>query len=259
VVGADGRNSLVASAVNAPKYKEVPPLLCWYYTYWAGVQDIGFAGATRGDRKLLFIPTNDGLTCILIGWPSADFARVRANLESEYLEALQFLSPQIAERVRGSTPAEPYRGMADLPNFFRKPYGAGWALVGDAGYHRDPVAAHGISDAVRDAGILAEELQAGLSGDKPLERALADYEERRNEAAFPLYEQNLRAASLGPPPAEELRLRTALRDARQEDIDAFMGARYGTLPREAFFNPENLARIFRESEARQAATGGRSA
>jgi hypothetical protein len=82
-----------------------------------------------------------------------------------------------------------------------------------------------------------------LAGVKPLERALADYEARRNEVAFPLYEQNCRAASLEPPPADELRLRTALRGGSQDDINTYMGARYGTLPRDVFYNPENLGRI----------------
>jgi flavin-dependent dehydrogenase len=248
VIGADGRHSLVAAAVSAPKYKEVPPLLCWYYTYWPGLQDIPFTGSTRAQRKLIFIPTNGGLTCVLIGWPNAEFGRVRANLEHEYQAALDVLAPHIAERIRGSRPAERYYGMADLPNFFRRPYGLGWALVGDAGYHKDPVAAHGIADALRDAGILAEEVNAGLAGEKPLEQALADYERRRNEDAFPRYEENCRAASFLPPTDEELRLQAALHCAPQEDVDRYMGARFGTLPREAFFNSENLARLFAAAE-----------
>jgi 2-polyprenyl-6-methoxyphenol hydroxylase-like FAD-dependent oxidoreductase len=116
--------------------------------------------------------------------------------------------------------------------------------VGDAGYHKDPVGGHGIADAVRDAGILAEEVHAGLVGNKPMEQALADYEQRRNEIAFPLYEQNCQAASFVPPTEEELRIRAALRTASPEDVATFMGARFGTLARETFFNPENLARVF---------------
>jgi 2-polyprenyl-6-methoxyphenol hydroxylase-like FAD-dependent oxidoreductase len=247
VVGADGRNSLVASAVQALRYKEVPPLMCWYYTYWPCLQDIPFTGSSRAQRKLIFIPTNGGLTCVLVGWPNAEFGRVRANVEHEYLAALDVLAPHIAERIRDSRPAERYYGVGDLPNFFRRPYGPGWALVGDASYHKDPVAAHGIADALRDAGLLADEEQAGLVGEKPLDRALADYERRRNEDAFPRYEENCRAASFESPTEEELQLRAALRYASQQDVDTFMGARFGTLPREAFFDPENLDRIFAEA------------
>ena len=79
-------------------------------------------------------------------------------------------------------------------------------------------------------------------------RALADYERRRNEDAFPRFDENCRAASFQPPSQDELRLQAALRSAGQDDIDTFMGARFGTLPREAFFNPENLGGYPRRSK-----------
>jgi 2-polyprenyl-6-methoxyphenol hydroxylase-like FAD-dependent oxidoreductase len=249
VIGADGRNSLVASTVRAPKYKEVPTIACWYYTYWPGVQDLGHVSGARNRRHLIFLPTHWDLTCVLVGWPAEEFGRVRANVEAEYHEAVRIVSPMIAERLEGGSPVERFYGIGDVPNFYRKPYGPGWALVGDAGHHRDPVGAHGISDAVRDAGILAEEVHAGLAGDKMMERALGDYEQRRNEAGFPLYEQNCRVAAFVPPAPDELRIRAALRDASQEDRNAYFAARYGTRPRESFYNPENLARILEQAEA----------
>ncbi|MDQ4098924.1 MAG: NAD(P)/FAD-dependent oxidoreductase, partial [Chloroflexota bacterium] len=101
----------------------------------------------------------------------------------------------------------------DLPNFFRKPYGPGWALVGDAGYHRDPIPARGISDAFRDAELLAEAIDAGFSGRRPLEDALADYEQRRNEAARPTYEETLAVAEFRPFPPEVYAQRAAMRVA----------------------------------------------
>jgi flavin-dependent dehydrogenase len=229
VIGADGRSSLVASTVRAPKYKEVPTIACWYYTYWPGVQDLGHVSGARNRRHLIFLPTHWGLTCVLVGWPAEEFGRVRANVEAEYHEAVRIVSPTVSERLKGSSPAERYYGIGDVPNFYRKPYGPGWALVGDAGHHRDPVGAHGISDAVR---------------------ALGDYEQRRNEAGFPLYEQNCRVAAFVPPAPDELGIRAALRGASQEDLNAYFAARYGTRPRESFYNPENLARILKEAEAR---------
>jgi len=250
VIGADGRNSFVASTVRASKYREVPSIACWYYTYWPGVQDLGHVSGSRDRRHLIFLPTHGGMTCVLVGWPADEFARVRTNVEAEYRNAVRVVSPAVAERLADSAPAERYYGIADVPNFFRKPYGLGWALVGDAGHHRDPVGAHGISDAVRDASILAEEVHAAFAGDKAMEQALSQYEQRRNEAAVPLYEQNCRIAAFVPPSEDERRIRAALRTASQKDVNAYFGARYGTRPRDTFYNPENLARILREAEAR---------
>ncbi len=250
VVGADGKHSFVARAVDAPSYKEIPSLMCWYYASWTDLQHNphGFGSYVRNNRIALAIPTNDGLTCLLVGWPHAEFSRVRADLENEYRRAVHTVSPLLAEYLRNSTRVEPYHGMADLPNFFRKSHGPGWALAGDAGYHKDPVAAHGIADAFRDADLLAEAIDAGLSGTMPLDDALHEYEQQRNKDAFPRYEQNCRAASFHPPADEELRLRAALRGAEQADIDAYLSARSGTIPKEQFFNAENLARIYQDHE-----------
>ena len=119
--------------------------------------------------------------------------------------------PELAERVRAGSRQERWYGTADLPNFFRRPYGPGWALVGDAGFHKDPILAQGISDAFRDAELLANAIDAGFTGGMPLDDALRDYERRRNETALRGYEQNCAAAALLPPPAEVLAERAAMR------------------------------------------------
>ena len=92
--------------------------------------------------------------------------------------------PALSERVRAGRREERFFGASDLPNFLREPYGPGWALVGDAGCHKDPFLALGICDALRDAELLAEALDEGLSGRRPMDLALADYERRRNEATL---------------------------------------------------------------------------
>lgn len=242
VIGADGKHSLLARAVQAPMYREEPPLMCWYYTYWTDLPQDRFRATTRHYRKTLFIPTNDGLTCVLVGWPHHEFPTVRADIENQYMQAIQRCSPESTELVNDGTRVDKFYGMADLPNFFRKPYGPGWALVGDAGHHKDPVVAHGITNAFFAADILAEAVHAGLAGERPMHDALADYEKRRNDDAFPRYESTLSGASFSPPSEEFLRLRAALRHADQADIDLFYSAG-NTIPRERFFSPENLDRI----------------
>ncbi len=151
-------------------------------------------------------------------------------------------APSLAERVRNGRREERYFGTADVPNFFRKPYGPGWALVGDAGCHKDPYLALGISDAFRDAELLVDALDDGLTGRCDLQTALAGYEQRRNEASIADYRENLSAARFIRPAADVYRLRAAIR-GNQQAINQFLLAREGMIPRAAFFNSPNLANL----------------
>ena len=240
-VGADGRNSRLARAVRAPAYDVTPPLTCWYFSYWSGVPDVGLEVYARDNWGIFAFPTNDGLFAIFVAWPSAELPAVRADIEGRFMAALDGV-PALAERVRSGRREERFRGATDVPNFLRKPFGQGWALVGDAGCHKDPFLALGVCDAFRDAELLADALDDGLSGRRPLAEAMADYERRRNEATLPDYNQNVHLARFQPLPADLVRLRTTLR-GNQEDTKLFFLATQGMIPWETFFNPDNLQRL----------------
>jgi flavin-dependent dehydrogenase len=225
----------------------MPPTNCGYYSYWSGVPARAFEAYIRERRAVAAFPTNDGLTCIVVGWPHDEFTAFRADIEGNYLKTIA-LAPALAERVQGGKREERFAGTADLPYLFRKPYGPGWALVGDAGYHKDPTTAAGISDAFRDAELLVEALDAGFAGRQPLEQALAAYERRRNEAALPHYEFTHQLASYEPPPPELQQLLQALQ-GNQEQIDRFVGLVANCTPFAAFFAPENVASILAGAEA----------
>ena len=100
----------------------------------------------------------------------------------------------------------------------------------------------GITDAFRDAELLADAIDGGFSGHRPLEEALAEYEQQRNAAAMPAYEFNCQLASLQPRPPEMQQLFAALRE-NQAETDRFVGAVEGTVPIPEFFAPENIQRI----------------
>lgn len=240
VIGADGLHSLVARLVKAPSYQEKPAIACAYYSYWSGVPVEDFEIHLRRHRASWCIPTNDGLTMIGVGWPHSEFAVYRSNIEGNYLGTIE-MAPDLAERVHAGRREERFVGTADLPNFFRKPYGPGWALVGDAGYHKDPTTAQGMSDAFRDAESLAEALDAGFTGRAALDEALAEYEQQRNEVSLPMYEYTCQFATLDPPP-ETLHLLRVLRDNPHE-ADRFIGTIVGTVSIPEFFAPEHLAQI----------------
>jgi 2-polyprenyl-6-methoxyphenol hydroxylase-like FAD-dependent oxidoreductase len=254
VVGADGRRSLVARAVAAPAYETRPVFTCAYYAYWDGFPVDGAELYARPDRMLLAGPTNDGQTLVIVYWPVAAFGAVRADVERHFMAALD-LVPSLAERARAATRVERFRGTADLPNFYRKPYGPGWALVGDAGYHKDPITAQGITDAFRDAELLAAAIDDGFAGRRPPAEALAGYERARNEATRPLYELTCQFAALQPPPPALQQLIAALR-GNQAQAERFVGTVVGTVPIPEFFAPENLGQIMAGTQALAPAGAG---
>ena len=241
VVGADGRRSRVARFVKAPEYACFPTAMCWYFSYWSGVPQRGVEIYFRRDDAIFVFPTNDALLGVFIGWPIHRLAAIRADIDGRFMAAIDEI-PELAARLRAGTREEPYRGATDMPHFYRKPYGPGWALVGDAGCHKDPILALGLCDAFRDVGLLVEAIDDGLSGRRPPAEAMEDYERRRNDASAADYRENLHLARFLPVPEETYRLRAAIRD----DPDAtkqFFLARQGMIPRETFFNPENLERL----------------
>ncbi len=198
VIGADGAHSVVAKAVQAARYNEHPALTYSYYSYFSDLPMDGIEGWLRPGRAYITFPTNDRLTCVAMQAPVAGFHEFRSDIEGNFYRALDEV-PELAERVRAGSREERWYGTADLNNFFRTPSGPGWALVGDAGFDKDPMLAQGISDAFRDAEVLANAIDAGFAGLTPLDQALRDYEQQRNDAALPGYEQNCAAASFMPP------------------------------------------------------------
>jgi flavin-dependent dehydrogenase len=241
VVGADGKHSLVAKTVKAPTYEERRPLSLGYYSYWGGVPLDGGEIYGRGRRLIGAWPTNDDLVMTYVAWPAEEFHAFRQDIEGNLLATLD-LAGDLGERVRSGQRAERIYGSADLPNFFRTPYGPGWALVGDAGLTLDSITALGINDALRDAELLSEAIVAGLGGSAPLEQALARYQHERDQAALPMYRFTLELASMAPPKPEQEALFRAL-EGRQQEIDRFLGVLACAISPTDYFSPRNLRRL----------------
>ncbi len=243
VIGADGMRSLLAREVQAPTYHTRPALNCAYYAYWSGIPLQGGEIYNREHCTIFAFPTNDNLTCLVIEWSLDQFLAIRTDVKSHFMRTLELHVESLAERVKeGGRQEERFIGTGDLPNFFRKPYGPGWALVGDAGLHQDPIMGHGIGKAFRDAEMLVDALDEGFSDKRPLLEALADYERRRNEVLLPLYELNYQFATHEPPSQEMQLLFQALRTNPVERTNS-LGTITGSISPTEFFAPENMARI----------------
>jgi 2-polyprenyl-6-methoxyphenol hydroxylase-like FAD-dependent oxidoreductase len=139
---------------------------------------------------------------------------------------------------------EPFRGTAEAPAYLRVPWGSGWALVGDAGCRVDPITGQGISDAFRDASLLADALCSGSED-------LSDYHRRRDDAVLPIYRFTAERARLAPPTPEMQRLLGAIRN-NQAHIDRFIGLTAGTTSFAEFFAPENMSRMLGAAAAQAA-------
>jgi 2-polyprenyl-6-methoxyphenol hydroxylase-like FAD-dependent oxidoreductase len=244
VVGADGMRSLVAREVDAGEYWTIPSLTVTYLTYFADLpMDDGLVIHWRPGRCVPAIPTHDGLTVVLCGWPHDEWRTYRSDIEKHFFDTVSTqASPEFAERMRDARRVERFRGTHHVPNFFRTPFGPGWALVGDAGYHKDPVTAMGIADAFRDVEHLTTALHEALSGQRPEAEALADYERRRNADAEPLYRHTVEQAQYQPLDQLTTLVLRALAD-NEVDRNRFFGVLAGSVPPSEFSAPHNVARI----------------
>ena len=249
VVGADGLRSRVAQAVKAESYDEKPPLNASYYTYWSGLptlNDGGFEAYIRPDCGFAVWPTHGELTLVIAGWTYEQFAANRSDVERHYHETID-LVPAFAERLRAARREEPFVGMA-VPNYFRKPYGPGWALVGDAGYNKDFITAQGIQDAFRDAERVADALDAAWSGGRSFDDAMAATQRTRDTGAKPMYEFTAGLATMKAPPPETQQLLAAC-SRTAEASRGFVRVYCGVDSPADFFTPENVGRIFAAAQA----------
>jgi 2-polyprenyl-6-methoxyphenol hydroxylase-like FAD-dependent oxidoreductase len=234
VIGADGRSSRVAKAVGAGEYHEKPRLQWSYYSYWRDLPVDGFEIFVRPDRGWAAAPTNDGLTMLVVGWPFAEAHAYKADIEANYLKTLE-LVPEFAERVGAATRVERFAGGA-VRNFFRTPFGRGWALVGDAGYNKDPITAQGIGDAFRDAELCSAALDETFTGVSDYDDAMGTYQRARDDRSLPIYEFTTQLATMEAPPPEMQQLLGAVA-GNQDAMDAFVSVTAGTVSPVEFFDP----------------------
>jgi 2-polyprenyl-6-methoxyphenol hydroxylase-like FAD-dependent oxidoreductase len=203
LIGGDGLGSRVAGLVGAAINEVRPAGGAAQYAYYAGIpwSGIEFFVAQRSFAGVF--PTHGGQACIWVCTPSADAKAVRRRTGSRveaFGQLLERSAPELAERLRQGRRTSPVQGMLRQPNQLRQAFGPGWALVGDAGYYRDAITAYGISDAFRDAELLAAALDQALDGDGDETTALAAYQQQRDQALREIFEITCRLAAYPPVP-----------------------------------------------------------
>jgi 2-polyprenyl-6-methoxyphenol hydroxylase-like FAD-dependent oxidoreductase len=223
-VGADGRGSMVADAVDAEFQRRGTASGAIIYGYFPGLARDRYHWAYRPGVTAGVVPTGDGLACIWAGTPTARFDTLRPNsLETSFRLLLAEAAPKVAQSIAHTASADRLRGFPGVPGYIRSCGGPGWALVGDAGYYKDPITAHGITDALRDAELLARAVLAAPRGRPAQLAALRDYQHIRNRLSEPLFDVTERIASYQWDLAELREHLLALSQAMQPEVDALLG------------------------------------
>jgi len=203
VIGADGLRSRVAELAGARVDQAGPAGGAAQYAYYAGGRWVGFEFFVAERSFAGVFPTHDGQACIWVCNPAADARAVRRRAGSRgeaFDTLLQRSHPELVERLRHARRTSPVQGMLRQPNQVRQAFGPGWALVGDAGYYRDAITAYGISDAFRDAELLAVALDRALDGGAEEATALAAYQQQRDQALREIFEITCHLAAYPPVP-----------------------------------------------------------
>ena len=244
VVGADGLASGVAEAVGAKVERAHPSLTCGFYAYWEGVPTDGVEFYIRDGRDVLVFPTHDGLTCIWVGRSAGEWPAYKADIETVYLAGLD---PPMRERVGKGRRATPFKGTHRLPNRYHACHGDGWALVGDAAYHRDPLTGMGIGDAFLGAELLADAIHAGLDGDLP--GALAGYRQGLFDRTGHVFDYTVQSAALkDPAPLAPLYAEIG---RRPELLQLLMNVLAGSASSKTLFNARTILQLTGGTRRRQ--------
>lgn len=221
VVGADGIGSVVARSAGARTVERRGANGAAEYAYYAGVPWDGIELHVDDGGYVGVFPTHGGEACVWVTRPAdaSRRARHRTGSPERALESgVHAHAPILADRLRDAARTSPAAGMARCPNFLRTPAGPGWALVGDAGYHRDPLTGHGMTDAYVHAELLADALDGILSGVVAEREALHSYGRQRDRVLRDVFEITCAMAAY-PPPNEFVALQKQLGAALDREAD----------------------------------------
>jgi 2-polyprenyl-6-methoxyphenol hydroxylase-like FAD-dependent oxidoreductase len=187
-VGADGMRSTVGALTRARVLHQGRMAGAVLYRYYAGLDTVGYEWAYGDGAAAGLIPTNDGLTCVFVGTSPQRMRALRQTAGEGAFEALLGESlEELPERVAAAVPVGRMHGWGGVPGHLRQCWGPGWALVGDAGYFKDPITSHGITDGLRDAELLVDALLDFLAGGVPEPESLGRFQATRDRVSSRLF------------------------------------------------------------------------
>lgn len=217
VIGADGHRSRVAELAGSTVRRSHPATNAIHYSYYEGIDAPGFWFQFTPGVNVGLVPTNDERCLVFAGRPSDLRQRFADDPDGEFMRLLRQGGDDLAALVGAGQRVERFYGTSGLPGFIRQAWGPGWALVGDAGYTRDPISAHGISDALRDAELCARAVDRALRDPGEENEAFDWFETLRDSLSARLFEESEALAGYEWSPAEaSARMRVISDEVRAE-------------------------------------------
>jgi 2-polyprenyl-6-methoxyphenol hydroxylase-like FAD-dependent oxidoreductase len=219
-VGADGLRSLVAQQVGASMLRQGRTASAVLYRYVHGLASAGYEWAYGEGSAAGLLPTNDGATCVFVGTTPARMRQLRrSGSERAFTTLLEAAAPALVDRVLGSSGWTSLRGWGGIPGHVRQSWGRGWALVGDAGYFKDPITTHGMSDGLRDAELLADRVLEAIGGAVREEVALGAYQATRERLSRQLFAATEEVAGYRWDLARARELLRSVSSAMSDEVD----------------------------------------
>jgi 2-polyprenyl-6-methoxyphenol hydroxylase-like FAD-dependent oxidoreductase len=219
VIGADGRHSSVAELVGAAHRFGGRSASAFVYGYFQHLPIEGYEWFYGPRVSAGAIPTNDDLSCVFVGAPPARLAGLVEDGGTD--DALRVVADESAlgDRLRLATRVGGLRYVRGMPGHLRQSSGPGWALVGDAGFWKDPLSTHGMTDAFRDAELLARAVLAAPDPGPAQRESLAEYESVRDALALPMLDVTERLASYDWEVTEVRRLLMQLASVMTDELE----------------------------------------
>jgi 2-polyprenyl-6-methoxyphenol hydroxylase-like FAD-dependent oxidoreductase len=237
VVGADGMRSTVARLAGATLTSSDPVGTCVYYSLWHEPPG-GVEFHEREGGYVAAIPTHDDTTLVATYFPQSKFPEIRVNALEAHLREIRITAPPLFERLRAAQRFDILHGTGDQQNFFRRPSGSGWALIGDAGHHKDSITARGITDALIQAELLSDSIGADLRDRHLLDAALRRFGDRRDAVLAEPYRNALTMAKLTVTERRAAMLRAISMSPKLTDL--YFGVIAGVLTADELLIPELL-------------------
>lgn len=217
-IGADGVRSTVAAEADAPVIWQGNTESAVLYRYFTDLPAAGYEWSYGEGAAAGLIPTNDA-TCVFVATTPARMHPLRSSgAERAFSTLVALAAPAVADRVADATPATGLRGWAGEPGYSRRCWGDGWALVGDAGYFKDPITTHGMTDALRDAELLADSVLALLSGCEAAS-VMPAYERTRDRLSRDMFDATEAVAGYDWTLAEVRHLLRKVSSAMGDEVD----------------------------------------